>query len=327
MSARRSDVLLCSKNSEEKCFLARRTNALALGVIVVVLVVVGWIATAPDPFVPLVEGVVRTPQTYDGEHIDKLVKLGAEAVPAIGKVLLAGEKFPFVFVSALERIGDERGTEPILEFVSKQTPYSDVDRSTLTAKSILALRGIPNTDACEPVASILRNEAAHPRVRLASASTCARLCSRDTRAEAQRFILKAYQDRSRYLAYPNEGLLQHELYSALIDVDNAESLAILLNLVEYGGSLHTMQSVIIYLARKDEEQVAETLQRVLNDSAKHELPVRLAAARALLDSGKPPSQSLRDGIDELANEARPDLYGQDIADEAQELRARAAEPR
>src|SRR5690349_5559191 len=150
--------------------------------------------TAPDPFVPLVEEVVRTPQTYDGEHVDKLVALGADAVPAIGEVLLAGEKFPFVFVSALERIGDERGTDPIVTFVLRQTPYSDVDRSTLTAKSVLALRGVSNADVCEPLASILRDETAHPRVRLASASACARLCSGDIRGGAQTFILDAYRD-------------------------------------------------------------------------------------------------------------------------------------
>jgi hypothetical protein len=306
--------------------LEQRTKAaIALGIIFVVLVIVVRIVTAPDPFVPLVEEVVRTPQTYDGEHIDKLVGLGADAAPAIGTVLLDGPQFPFVLVSALERIGDERGADPIVTFVSRQAPYSDVDRSTLTAKSILALRGIRNADACEPIVAILLNEAAHPRVRLASASTCARLCSGDVRAEAQSFILSAYRDRSRYLADPNQGLLPHELYSALIDVDNDESLAILLDLLEYGGPLRTMQPVIVYLAGKDEEQVAETLQRALDDASRQELPVRLALAGAMLDSGRFPPAFLRDRIDSLANEATPDTYGQEIADAAQELRTRAAQ--
>lgn len=307
--------------------MTRRTQAAAavLVIILAALVIVGRIVTAPDPFIPIVQEIVRTPQTYDGEHIDRLVALGIDGVPAIGSVLLSGEQFPITFVWALERIGDERGMEPIVEFVSKQAPYSDVDRSTLTAASILSLRGVRNTAACKPVMSILRNETAHPRVRLASASTCARLCSGANRTEAQSFIMSTYENRSRYLAEPNEGLLQEELFSALIDVDTDESLAILLDLLEYGGPLHVMQPVITYLARKDEERVADSLQRVVEDSSKHELPVRLAAARAILDAGKQPRQSLRDGIQELANEAKPDLYGQEIADEAQELRARAAE--
>ena len=229
------------------------------------------------------------------------------------------------WADGIERIGDERGTDPIVTFVSRQAPYSDVDRSTLTARSVLALRGIPNADACRPVASILRNETAHPRVRLASASTCARLCSGEIRAEAQTFILDAYRDRSRYLADPNRGLLPHELYSALIDVDNDESLAILLDLVEHGGPLHTMEPVMAYLAWKDGEQVAETLQQVLDDPNRHELPIRLVAARAMLDSGRFPPEFLRARIDSLASEATPDTYGQEIAGAARELRARAAQ--
>jgi hypothetical protein len=307
--------------------MTRRMKAAALAVVILlpVLVIVGRIVTARDPFVPLVQEIYRTPQTYGGEVVDKLVALGPDAVPAIGSVLLTGPEFPIVFVRALERIGDQRGTEPIVEFISKRAPYSNVDGSTLTTRSIQALRGIQNTAACKPIVSILRSETAHPRVRLASASTCARLCSGDVKAEAQSFILSAYDDRARYLAKPNEGFAQSELYSALIDVDNDESLAILLNVLEGGAPPYIAQPIIGYLARKEGENVADSLERVLGDSYNYELTVRLAAARAILDTGKPPSQSLRSRIDELANEASPDVYGQAIVDEAQQLRARAAE--
>src|SRR5687768_71319 len=165
---------------------------IGLFVILAVLVIVGRIITAPEPFIPLVQETYRTPQPCGGEVVDKLVALGPDAVPAIGSVLLSGENFPITFVHALGRIGDERGTKPILEFISKQVPYSDGDRSALTSESILALRGIPNPAACKPIVSTLRDVTAHPRVRLASASTCARLCSGDIRAEAQSFILSAY---------------------------------------------------------------------------------------------------------------------------------------
>jgi hypothetical protein len=302
----------------------RMKGAVALVIVLAAFVIIGRMVTAQDPFVPLVQEVVRTPQTYDGEHIDKLVSLGADAVPAIGAVLLSGESFPIVFVSALERIGDERGTESIVAFVSRQAPYSDDDMSTLTAASILALRGIPNTAACAPVGSILRTETAHPRVRLASASTCAHLCADDLKAEAQSFILGAYQNRSRFLANPNKGFVQEELYSALTEVDNDESVAILLNVLDAGGPLPTLRPVIAYLSRKESPEVRDGLQRVL-DSANHELPIRLAVAHAILDTGKPPTQSLRSRIDELANEASPEVYGQAITDEALRMRARAAE--
>jgi hypothetical protein len=289
------------------------------------LLVVGRIATRPDPYTPLVEKIVRTPQVRDGEHLEQLVALGPDAVPAIGKALVGGAPFPIIYIWALERIGDEDGMEPLLAFVAQQAPYSNWDRSTLTAHSILALRGVRNTAACRPIVAILRDETAHPRVRLASASTCARLCSGDVKAEAQKFILDAYDDRTRYWADPNGGFTPPELYFALTDVDNEQSLAILLEVVEGGAPPHIAQPVIAYLARKTEVHVADSLERMLGDSYHYELFVRLAAARAILDTGKSVKSSLRDRIDELASEARRDGYEQAIVDEAEMLRARAAE--
>ena len=303
--------------------MTRRTKMAAVAFVLAALLIVGRIVTTPDPFVPVVQEIYRTPQTYGDEAIDKLVALGPDAVPAIGSVLLAGEKFPMTFVRALERIGDERGTEPILEFISRQAPYSDQERSTLTASSILALRGIPNTTACKPVSSILHDKTAHPRVRLAAAATCSRLCPGDAKAEAQTFILEAYDDRARYMAEPNRVFTPPELYSALMDVDNEKSVAIVLGVLERGAPPHIAQPVIAYLARKDGENVAESLERMLGDSYNYELTIRLAAARAILDSGKPVTRSLRGRIVDLANEATPDAYGQAIVDEAQQLKARA----
>lgn len=50
--------------------------------------------------------ILETPQTYDGEHIDKLVELGPSAVPAISDRLESGDEFPLRLIYALERIGD-----------------------------------------------------------------------------------------------------------------------------------------------------------------------------------------------------------------------------
>jgi hypothetical protein len=127
------------------------------------------------------------------------------------------------------------------------------------------------------------------------------------------------------LAEPNQGFAPSELYSALIDADNQESLAILLDVLEGGAPPYIAQPVIAYLAHEDGEHAADTLRRVLDDSYNYELTVRLAAARALLDAGEPPTQSLRGKIEDLVNEASPDVYGQAIADEALQLRVRAAE--
>lgn len=306
--------------------MPNRVGAIVASVIIfAALAVVAWKVTAPDPYVSRVHDIYATPQTHGGEIVDNLVALGPNAVPAIGSALLAEPEFPIVFFRALAEIGDERGAEPIIEFIFRQTPFSDEERSALTAEAIRALRGTRSPAACDPIATILRDESAHPRVRLASASTCARLCDGETRTEAQSFILSMYGNRSLYSTQRRPAFTPPELYSALIDVDSDESIAILLNRLESGGAPGILQAILIYLSGKEGENVIDSVQRVLNDSDSYELVVRLAAARSILDMDRPLTQTLRDSIDELTDEATPDMYGQTIADEAQQLRTRAAE--
>ena len=305
--------------------MRRTKTAAALLISLTLPLIVGRIAAEPDPFLARIEEISQTPQTHGTEHLDELVALGAEAVPAIGAVLLSGPTFPITFVEALERIGDERGAAPIVEFISKQAPYSDGDRSTLTARSIQALRGVKNPAVCDPVVSILRDETAHPRVRLAAASTCANLCSGHIRAEAQRFVLDAYDNRSRYTADANRGFSEQELFPALIDVDNEESLAILLGVLEAGAPGYIALPVVDYLAGKQDARAASGLERAVHDSYNYEPYVRLAMARALLDGAGSRAQSLRLAIDELFDEATRGGYAKEIIDEAQRLKARAAQ--
>lgn len=66
-----------------------------------------------DPYWAEVRAIVDTPQTYDGEHIDKLINLGPEGIPAIAKALSSGEDFPLRFIYALERIKGKGALRPI----------------------------------------------------------------------------------------------------------------------------------------------------------------------------------------------------------------------
>lgn len=300
-----------------------RTRTVRATVALGVLTFVTWWILRGDPYDALVEEVINVPQTYDGEHVDKLVALGPDAVPAIGAALTSGEEFPLGFVLALERIGDRRGMHSIMAFVAEQTPYSDVDKSTLTARSILALTSQANVAACAPTSSILQDVTAHPRVRLAAASVSAALFSEGLRAYAQEHILEAYRERMRYLADPNTGFTQGELYSALIAVDNDESLSILLDLLNHDVPERIALPVIGYLAEKGGERAMTGLLNVIEDPERHSLPIRLAAGSGVLELRRVPTAADRDMADAFLGEARSGGWPEEIVQQAQRLSERA----
>ena len=80
--------------------------AVAAASALIAILAAAWFIARQDRFDKLVNSIISTPQSYDGEHVDKLVALGSEGVPAIGKALTRGEEFPLRFVLALEQIGD-----------------------------------------------------------------------------------------------------------------------------------------------------------------------------------------------------------------------------
>lgn len=245
--------------------------AVAAASALIAILAAAWFIARQDRFDKLVNSIISTPQSYDGEHVDKLVALGSEGVPAIGKALTRGEEFPLRFVLALEQIGDARGARSIMAFVGGQAPYSDVDRSFVTARTILSLSMLRDTDVCEPLASILEASTAHPRVRLSAASTCAKICAAEVQSGAREFILTAYEERTRYLANPNEGFTQSELYAALIDVDSDESLTILLGVLDYEMPEQIVLPIMAYLSGKRGDTVINGLFGVLDSRDAHSL--------------------------------------------------------
>ncbi len=145
-------------------------------------------SSAEDPYDILVKEIIETPQSFDGEIISNLVGLGPEAVPAIGATLTQGVIFPATLVRALGLIGSEEGMDPLLRFLGTRTPY--FERDSLSITTILALRGVNNHRACQPLAIILDDITVDPSIRLAAARTISNLCSA---ISAQDFVLDAYQ--------------------------------------------------------------------------------------------------------------------------------------
>ena len=163
-----------------------------------------------DPVAP----IVNTPQTYDGEHIDKLTALGVDGIPHIGKALLGDPEFPVVFVYAFGNIGDPSATKYLLEFIKRREPWSNSDESTLDGTAIEGLIGVGGTDAIPDMISIYTADSTHPRVRLAASSVVAALAEGDEKDAAIKFISELRENRRAYF-YPNAGFARSELEEAI----------------------------------------------------------------------------------------------------------------
>ena len=162
-----------------------------------------------------IESIIHTEQNYDGEHIDRLVSLGRDAVPAMGKVLNEDPAFPLVIVYALERMGDRRGAKDILKFIQKRQPYSDADISFVTAETIYSLHGLGGVDTAESLVDILNDQSAHMRVRLAAATVIAEKGSGQAESDAADYIRQLVESKDEFIRNPNVGVTEHELNKAL----------------------------------------------------------------------------------------------------------------
>ncbi len=249
-----------------------------------------------------------------------------DAVPAIGEALNSDETLPFkyVYVKALERIGDKRGAQSILDFVAAQSPYSDSDSSTLTALTILSLRATGDSSIA-PLTKILQDESAHPRVRLACAATIAALDGTERRQEAVAHVYDAYENRRELGENTNEGVAESELFIALGEVNTPDSIAILLSLFETETSAYILIPAIDSLVRNGDDSVAAALGKLASDSDMHELHIRLHAAEALMGMPGVTSDLFSSELaQKLLDEARADQWSPDIVNRAAQLLAQSA---
>jgi hypothetical protein len=287
-----------------------------------VLAFVAGRLSAPDPFRTAVQRIRETPQTRDGEIVDNLTLLGPEGVAAIGRALAEPDDFPMTYVQALERIGDPRGAEPILAFVAKQAPYVDPDDSHLTAWAVRSLKGTRSSRACPPLTSIFGDATAHLRVRLAAAGALANLCPQDA-GEARAFIVREFRARIGLPLTPNPDVTPSELYAALIDVDTAESQAMLLEVMFAEQPMnYIVDPVVNYFATKRGDSVEAALTAVMENPLIDDIGIRLNAARGLLDMNGP-SPELADSIRGLQNSARANCLSSDVVWDAERLTLQA----
>ena len=277
-------------------------------------------STAPEIEASQMQSILETPQTYDGETRERLVALGPAAVPAIGQTLATGYAFPAVLVDALKELGDPRGAAPTLAFLKGRPPYSDADESFLTARVAEALGSMRNREACAPLAEIVSEGPAHPRVRLAAASAAARLCEEEISGPAADLLLEFYRNKPREMK-PNPEYTDAELYTALAEVKNDEATDIIVGVMENSTEGYILEPIIAATARRGDAKLKDALKHVVRKSDP-EVPLgtRLKAARALLDLNERPDDSLRDKVSELAAVAEADGYPPQVLAEARKLK-------
>ena len=274
---------------------------------------------AADPDVIAVRQIINTPQTYDGEHIDKLVELGPEGVPAIGDALARDEQFPLRFVLALEAIGSDAGSDAILGFVWSRAPFSDNDRSFITARSISALGMIGNEVLVEDLTGILEDRESHPRVRLASAASVCRLLAPGNCERAEEVIFDFYDDRIGYISNVNSGFTENELFDAVMAADTNRSMEIILEAIDTGVAPHTTVTIVPHLRGRSTEETTIALLAIASDISRQSLPIRLAAALAIAEDEKYRSVLSEDLANGLLDEAYEDGWSEAVIVDAKTL--------
>lgn len=277
-------------------------------------------SAAPEIDAPRIQSILATPQTYDGEIRERLVALGPAAVPAIGQALSSGYAFPVVLVDALKELGDPRGAAPTLAFLNGRPPYSDADESFVTARVVEALGSMQNPEACAPLAEIVQEGSAHPRVRLAAASAASRLCGEEISGPAADLILQFQRNKPREMK-PNPEYSDAELYSALAEVKNDQATDIIVGVMENSTEGHILEPIIAAAVRRADPKLKDALKHVVRKSDPNvPLETRLKAARALLDLKERPDDSLRDKVSELAATAEAEGYPPPVLAEARKLK-------
>ncbi|MEM1262004.1 MAG: hypothetical protein AAGH76_06390 [Pseudomonadota bacterium] len=237
--------------------------------------IAGDLTAAPN-YEQLVREAYKSPQSYDGEAVDRLVALGPDAVPAIGYALGRGVDFPMVLVVALGRIGSEQGMGALLTFLDSRSPF--VESDALTIVSILALKGVNNPGACQPLSVILDDIVVDPHTRLAAARSLSKLCASE---HAQDFILNAYDAMIDHQIQRESLYFHEEVLLGLIDVNNTRSQRRLIEVLRHEGSVRIYVPIIEHLATRRGNAVESIFLEVLDKKRMHEYPIRVAAAQGL----------------------------------------------
>lgn len=265
-----------------------------------------------------VHSILSAPQSYDGEHIERLASLGPEAISAIGNELMSGYAYPVDLLYAFKEIEDSGAAVPIVDFVLSRKPHDDMGLSFITAEAIRVLAMLRSRASCAPLLGVLQNQSAHPRIRLATSAALICACEGDVEAEAEELIARFYGDRDKYLEQPNDGFALSELLSALLLASESNAVSELVVDAIHSLPSHRMVSEFIESANPETAGYAEALDAVLRGEYVP-LENRLAAAEALFTRFGPSVEGLQGEIAALRREVEEDGYPLEILERVRML--------
>lgn len=267
-----------------------------------------------------VRAILESPQSYDGEHIERLAALGPDAVPAMGQALDEGADFPIVLIYALREIGHPDGAAEVLRFVERQRPYSDLEQSTLTSRAAAVLGDLGDESAIPWLYGAMRSPSAYPRIRLAAAASLVQLDDGDTADEAADFVLDFWESRERYFVNPNLGVAPSELILALTHIQRPEVQSIFDDMLADGLAPALATPALDYMSMRGNPEALSVLWRTVDDSDNYELHVRLAAlSLALAHQDGAVAPPIVQRIDALVEEAISDEWDERTIEAARDL--------
>ena len=251
-------------------------------------------------------------QLYDGEKFDRLVALGAEAVPALCENLETYE-FPAVIMNVLAEFRDARAVPALLVLLEKtRKGWSDSWHDAYFP--VRALKEIGDPRAEKLLLEIASSESAHVALRFHATTALARLGSPEVKQRAWDEIMRIHRtgERVSSTAWPDPNvIIDDDVSLALCEVSTEEADEALARLIRARWPGYRQARVIEVLGRRTETRNRKKVVDALVYAAEHEdggyFMVQFNAVMALyaLD-GVVPDERLREIVASL-EEAYPHL--------------------
>jgi len=279
---------------------------------------------AIDAYDEQVQAIVDRGQLRSGELSENLAALGEQAIPAMCRAMLRDdEKFPSMYIRALDIIGDGSATPALVEFLEQRRPFTDENERTLVIQALRVLARIGNQLSDPILEELFRSGALHPRIRLYAAAALTKSNDDSLRREATARIFEEFTNRSEQTQDPSERVLESDFYEALIAVDNDASIQHLADALRGRPLRHNAQRIIEYFSSVDASAATSALLAVVDDGYNHEMNVRLSALEGVV--GKIDKAAAYDKASTLFAEAVRDGWSEAEMNRAASLVERTAQ--
>lgn len=247
--------------------------------------VVGGLAAGQEPTMKQqVDEELARGQLYSGEKVERLVNLGKDAVPYLAERLYSYD-FPLVILMAFAEIGDDRASEPLIQFIlSRRAEWSASD--VLCQFAIKALKELDDRRAEPVLYELATTEGVHFRIRFETTAALARLGSPQIKQWAWDRILEVYRTEPMNPNKGMENLTPREVYVGLCEVRSEEGIRLVSRLVANAGQGYIAMEMLDVLNRrpetKDSPELLASIRSILSSTKEtHEYPVKMAALKTL----------------------------------------------